>query len=144
MHDEMAIPMAGIALPLILVPTIMGMKHVARKREYQHLERMKALELGRPLPGGDAWASAMAIAIGAVVPLGSILIGWLASLTTSSPTAPWEAAGPVAGVGVVCGFVLGWRLIGARSAAKRSQPSEELNGKPIYDPEAYEFVGHHR
>src|SRR4051812_43099259 len=73
---EILIPLAGIALPMVLVPTIMGMRQANKKREYQHAERMRALELGQPIPGQSHWAAAVA-AIGAGVPLASFLFTFL-------------------------------------------------------------------
>src|SRR3954465_10682088 len=82
MQPDPLIPLAGIALPAVLVPTILTFRHAARKREYAHKERMKALETGQPVPGESAWPAAFVCAsIGAGVPLGSFLFTWLASVT---------------------------------------------------------------
>ena len=42
------IPILGILMPLVLVPMIMVLKHRTLQREWQHKERMKAIEMGAP------------------------------------------------------------------------------------------------
>jgi hypothetical protein len=142
MGPEMLIPLAGIGLPMVLVPTIIGMKHAARKREFEHQERMKALEMGRPFPGSDAWASAVAISIGAVVPLGALFVAWLTTVTTSSPhqEGPWEAAGITGALSVCCGSMLAWRMAGGRVRGQKAGADPNTNGKATYDPDAYDVV----
>jgi len=65
---ESVIPLAGIALPLFLVPTIIAMKMEGKKREMRHAERMRAMEMGLPIPGDTGWAAATAIAMAATAP----------------------------------------------------------------------------
>jgi hypothetical protein len=141
MSEEFVIPMAAIFMPVVLAPTVMAVRHMSKKREYEHLERMKALELGRSLPGGEAWNAAMAIAIGAAVPLGSLLVGWLGSMTTGTADGPWQAAASIGITSSICGSFLGWRLLGQRSSNKTSDPLHVVNGKPVHDPDAYDVAG---
>lgn|GEM_PF-1728524 len=80
--DPLLIPMAALNVPIVIVPTALVMRHLRRSRELKHIERMKALELGRlPEDGGRhssmAWVS---IAIGAGVPVGVFGFSWLATL----------------------------------------------------------------
>ena len=56
MNDGMIIPLAGIMLPMVLVPTIITLAHRMKKREWQHKERLRALELGIPVRRGRAEA----------------------------------------------------------------------------------------
>ena len=58
MHDGMIIPLAGIMLPMVLVPTIITLAHRMKKREWQHKERLRALELGLPVPMTSSRGSA--------------------------------------------------------------------------------------
>lgn len=138
MSAEILIPLAGIALPAVLVPTIMAFRHAARKRELLHLERMKALEAGRPVPGETTWPQAIALAsVGAGVPLGSFFITWLAYVT-SHRAMPELFVAPM-GVSV-CALICAWALAG------RLFPKPEIRdagsaAKPVYDPDAYEFAG---
>ena len=42
--DPLVIPIVGILMPLLLVPTILVLKYRQARREWEHLERMKAME----------------------------------------------------------------------------------------------------
>ena len=44
--DPLVIPVVAILLPLVLVPTMMVLKHRHNRREWEHLERMKAYRNG--------------------------------------------------------------------------------------------------
>ncbi len=137
----LVIPLAGIALPLMLVPTIIAMRQAAKKREYEHLERMKALETGQPVPGEAAWPAALVCAaIGAGVPVGSFLFTFLASV--NSPQMPgeiWMAPGVVSALALfTC------RKMASTLFRPATLPSTvPLNGKPAFDPVAYDMAGHH-
>jgi hypothetical protein len=141
MRPDIAVPLAGIALPLVLVPTIIAMKHARQKREWEHLERMKAMELGRPVPsalGDDAWPAIVAIGIGAVMPIAVFLFTWLACLTARLDSDIFLAPLFVGVAGVLGGATLGHRLLSARErATAASYPT-----KPAFDPEALDVVGH--
>src|SRR5271166_3937414 len=81
MNDGLIIPLAGIMLPLILVPTIITMAHRIKKREWQHKERLRALDLGLAPPDTDrGLGSGTVVAIGAGVPVASVI----GALITSS------------------------------------------------------------
>ena len=73
--DPLIIPIVGILMPLVLVPTILVLKHRHKRREWEHRERMRAME--RPdaphAVGGLAWAPGGVAAIGAGVPMASVL-----------------------------------------------------------------------
>lgn len=143
--DEVVIiPIVAILMPLILVPTIIRMKHAARLREYAHRERMRALEMGvmppDSMPGGLFWPSLAAVAIGAFVPLGSFLVAWLAALTTHAEEEVWLCAGVVGVTAVLCGTGLGFRMIGCGSSG--SSACSDHHAKPAhFDPDAFDTVG---
>ena len=44
--DPVIIPVVAILMPLVLVPTIIILKHRHCRREWEHKERMKAMEIG--------------------------------------------------------------------------------------------------
>ena len=48
------IPIVALAIPIVLVPVVLGICHARNERELEHSERMKALELGRALPGDES------------------------------------------------------------------------------------------
>ena len=145
MSDDILIPIVAILMPVVLVPTVMVLRQSARKREWQHRERMKSLELGVPIPGSEAWASRVAIAIGAVMPVCVFAIAWLASLTTRSDDV-WVAAAVVGGAGVLGGIRLAGRTI---SACPRIEWESAETGysqrqtKPPFNPDAYEAIVRH-
>lgn len=143
MHSEATIPLAGLALPLILVPTILAMRQARLKREWAHLERMKAMELGRPVPsalGDEAWPALVALGIGAVMPVCVFLFTWLACLTADLPSDAFIAPTLVGLAGVLGGSSLGRRLLAARER-DRDRAFATSNGKPAFDPEAFDVVG---
>ncbi len=71
---------AFVVLSVLTLPILFHFRVERRKREFEHLERMRSLELGRPfggdkkfgLPAIPQWAvpHLVAASIGAVVPLG--------------------------------------------------------------------------
>lgn len=142
MHiSPLAVALAGIAMPLFLVPTILVLKHGQRRREWAHRERMKALEVGRALPRDDAWPAALAaVAIGAGVPIGAFLIAWMISMRTYHQSTEALAMAMVVSLVAVCqGASLAKRLIGQPDQAESSR--HLANGKPAFDPDAFDVAG---
>jgi len=141
MNPDIVIPLAGIALPAFLVPTILTFRQAAKKREHLHLERMRALEMGQPVPGESSWPQAFVCAmVGAGVPLGSFLFTWLASVTTM-PRLSGEVwfAPTVVSLGALA---FASQLAGTLFRPSRATASTaHLNGKPAMDPDAYDVVG---
>jgi hypothetical protein len=144
---EVVIPMMGIMLPLILVPTILRMKFAQRRREWAHKERMRAMELGLTLPDerpATFWPSLAAIAIGAGVPISSFVFAWLARLTTGSGENVYAAAVGVGVIAVLCGTILAARAQGSCGHKKSRADGDAIDGlaKPAhFDPDAYDTVG---
>jgi len=138
-NSVLIIPLAGISLPLVLVPLILAFRHSAKKREFSHRERMKALETGRPVPGEGAnpAVAVVCMAIGTGVPTVSFVFTWLASLT-----APHLAAGIWVAPAVVSSIALlvAYRLASTLLCPVRAS-NEPLIGKPTFDPDAYDVVG---
>ncbi|HEV3165176.1 MAG TPA: hypothetical protein VGZ22_14210 [Isosphaeraceae bacterium] len=137
----MMIPIVAILMPLALVPTVMAMRHATRKREWEHAERMKALELGVPVPGSDSWRAAVCMAIGAGVPVGAFAFAWIAGMTTHTSADSWEAAVAVGIPGVLCGTFLAARLLPSRNRPQITETNAFANGKPALDPDTYDVVG---
>ncbi len=68
------IPIVAILMPLVLVPTTLFMKHRHQRRKWEHLERLKSIEVQMPMPMRQALGGAAGIAtIGAGVPVVSVL-----------------------------------------------------------------------
>jgi hypothetical protein len=144
MDEEILIPIAGMMIPIILVPTILVLRHSHRRREWEHMERMRAMELGLAPPSSPAgafWPAMAAIAIGAIVPIGAFLFAWLTSVMTSASDDIWAAAAGVGTVAAIGGSVLAHRLIGAHRAEPSRSVPEPYTKPAHYDPDAYDTVG---
>jgi hypothetical protein len=162
MHwSHLAIPITGILLPLFLVPTAMAMRLRQRKREWEHLERMKSLELGLPATGGSTGGGGVA-AIGAGVPIVALMSAFAATVFILESDGParflvnggliqsqaealaivWSCTALVSVVAMVIALVLGVVQARARSQASQSSPWASAHAKPAFDPEAYEFASH--
>lgn len=140
------VPLFAMLIPIVVVPTALGIRYARQKREMEHRERMKALEVGRPLPGDEPEWSPMRVAlkIGAGVPVSVMGIAWLANLTLGNNSALtiWQTAGYVSIVAVISGAVLALKAF-----ALGPQPRQDSRGhadaarKPAFDPDAYDHVG---
>jgi hypothetical protein len=105
-----------ILLIVVALPVVLSMRHAARDREFQHAERLKALEMGRSLPGDPmhpgSYRSA-GMGIGVWVPIAALVLALAASITSNgSETAvafAWVSAGSVGVTGVICGTILALR-----------------------------------
>ncbi len=126
---------------IVVVPVVSGLRHAARERQLEHIERLKALEMGRPMPGDAPWWSPgrVAVTIGAGVPIGVFGVVWLAILTTGTDGSfAWPAAGGVSLAAVICGTILAVHLPQQSIAQNQSRIE-----KPAFDPDAYDIAGHH-
>lgn len=133
------IPIVGILMPMVLVPTILVLRFVHRRHEWRHRERMRALELGRPIPPPDrGWPALVAIALGAGVPIGTFGFAWLTALTSGRAGEDvFIPATVVSCVALGIGAKLALRLLPAR------EPADDPAGltKPALDPDAYDVAG---
>jgi hypothetical protein len=126
-----------------ILPIVLSFKHSRRKLELDHAERMKAIELGRPVAreGEDKdepWtmAARLAMAIGVVVPLGSLGCAFLGSLALGFHQDMWVAGGMVGLAGVLCGGLLAGHTFGANKSTL-----EHANDKPYMEEDAFDVVG---
>jgi hypothetical protein len=129
---------------LVIIGIASGMKQAHRRKELEHLERIKAMEMGlAPQPTGLDWpAAAVCIAIGAGVPIGSFLVAWLATLTAHTPDGIWIAPVFVSFAAIGASKKLAYRIIDPRLGSKRStQAKSPSTGKPEFDPDAFDVVG---
>jgi hypothetical protein len=139
------IPIVGILMPIVLVPMIMLLKHRTLGREWQHKERMKALEMGASLPSSTAGGSV--VAIGAGVPIASVIAAAVTTLAYESSSGGDEV--PVYGIAWGCAFlisILGMvsALVLAHIQGRAHKEIESLHAmrdaKPAFDPDAYDVV----
>jgi hypothetical protein len=140
----LAIPIVAISMPIILVPVILGLRHARIERECEHAERMKALELGRTLPGDEPWWSParISVAIGAGVPIGVFLCALAANHQGPPHIGIWISASLVGIAGIAGGTTLAHHHF-ARAAAGSGGNDRFAKG-PAYDPESFELAGHDR
>jgi hypothetical protein len=139
--DPLVIPIVGMAIPIILVPVILGLRHARLERELEHAERIKALELGQTLPQDEPWwtPARICVAIGAGVPVGVFGCALMASHSIGYQEPIWTAAGVVGVAGVLCGTFLTGRYF-AQYAQAKSIRSEGF-AKPVFEPDAFDVVG---
>lgn len=136
MIDPLIIPLAALAIPIIVAPTAMAFKHAAKLRDLEHAERMRALELGRFNPADESWSvnGRIGAGIGAGVPIVALITAMVATLEGGFHEEIWMSSGMVGVAGVICGTVLAAQ---ARSAAAKDQSA----AKPVYEPDAFDVVG---
>lgn len=110
-----------------------GIRLERTKRELEHKERMRALELGRSLPGDGSWLSPLraGVLVAAVVPIGVIGFASLSSLAIGYQEGTWQVAGVVSCFAVVCGTLL-------TSLASARQLQTSLASAPRVDKEQVE------
>jgi hypothetical protein len=130
---------------------ILLIRNAQRRREWDHAERMKALEMGLPVPPRDSpWAKAsVCIAIGVVVPL--LAFGFTAGAYHDRPGAPdelWIVPGFVTPTCVVVASILAGVLFRDGSRSADPEDVERSNARqpgPIvkssHDPDAFDVVG---
>jgi hypothetical protein len=148
--DPLIIPIVAILMPLVLVPTILVMKFRHKRREWEHRERLRAMDGPMPLSrlAGPVGSGGVA-AIGTAVPTVSVLAAFLTGLTWE-PTTPsdvplpavaWGCAVVISVAGLVTSLVLA--LVQARTQRQlASAASAQLNAqKPVFDPDMFDVVG---
>jgi hypothetical protein len=116
---------------------ILGIRHDRQKREMEHLERMKALELGRTLPQDESWftPAKIAVLIGAVVPLGVFVSVGTATTSSGYHEEMWLAAMSVGMAGVISGAV-----VAVQSSRSRKTSDSAAVVKPYVEEDAYDVV----
>jgi hypothetical protein len=138
--DPILIPILAIALPIILVPIILGIRYARIERELEHAERIKALELGRTLPQDEGWWTLprISVAIGAGVPTAVFFCAWQASLSMRDSKDVWIAAGIVG-----LGAVISGSFLAARHFSRADRSTGQVHGGPSkfpFDSDAYDVV----
>ena len=147
MHEGLIIPLSGIMMPLVLVPTIILLVHRQKKREWHHQERLRALEMGLPASGPDRMpGGGTVIAIGAGVPIAAVMTAWMTTISVSDShpdympivAVAWGCAFMISSGALITSLVLGVLLMRSR---KPAEPVDQLAAiKPAYEPDAYDVV----
>jgi hypothetical protein len=143
--------MLGALFVFAALPIVLHFRGERRKRQLEHIERMRAIDAGRPYPGESKFGLSglpqwivphiIAVSIGAVVPLGVFLFAFLTSLIVGFQKDIWIATGMVGLGSVICGTVL------AGGAFQKMAPTDEnagfasyRNSKPHVEDDAFDVV----
>ncbi len=142
--DPVIIPIVAILMPLVLVPTILFMKHRHQRREWEHLERMRSLDRSVPFPmGNDAARSSGVAAIGAGVPIASVIAAFLTCVSADVRSGDEI---PMAGIAWGCALLISVGamatslLLQARARRQSNSDASQVEKSAIYDPDAYDVV----
>jgi len=138
-YETLGFVLAFLGIGIAYFAIHLGIRHDRYKRELEHKERMRALELGRSLPGDLAWLSParLSLLIAAGVPIGIFACASTATVKVGFHTDVWIASAMVGLASVVCGTVLA-ALSSARTDQARHQA--ELAPKPEVSEDAYDVV----
>lgn len=145
--EPLIIPVIAILMPLILVPTIIFMKHRHKRREWEHRERMRTLDVSGPLPSAHAIVGSGGVAaIGAGVPIASVIAAFLtctiADVTTEDqiPMAgiAWGCALMISVAAMATGLILA--LMQARARRQSESAAFQVDKPAVYDPDAFDVV----
>ena len=148
--EPLIIPIVAILMPLVLVPTILVLKHRHKKREWEHRERMKAMETPFQFPQIVGLGSSRGVAaIGAGVPIASVLGAFLTSVTLepttfdqiSVPAVAWVCAVVISAGAMVTSLTLASMHAKAAEKADSMARMDNANAKPAFDPDTFDVVG---
>ncbi len=139
-YEMLGFVLAFLGLGIGYMAVFLGVRSERRKRELEHTERMRALELGRSLPGDGPWLSPdrLGFLIAVVVPLVAFGFAWLATWEAGYHENIWTAAGMVSFMAVPCGaglIAFGLSRLGQPRSTAEAEPS-----KPSLDEDAYDVV----
>ena len=146
-NEALLIPIVAILMPLVLVPTVLILKHRHRRREWEHRERMKAMEIRLPAPTSDSPGMGRAVAqIGAGVPIVSVLAAFVTGLTWDPttggdvpiPAVAWGCASLISALALASSLILA--RMQPRTSAVANSSHEMNNEKPVFDPDAFDVV----
>jgi len=124
----------------VSVPVLLHYRHERWKLRLEHERQLKALELGKALPGEgnrESWFSPIRVGmiIGAGVPLGAFLCAMITSVSSGFHDGVWIATSTVSLVAVISGSIVAGRAHGQSSAA-----AEVGEVKPFVEEDAYDVV----
>jgi hypothetical protein len=145
--DPLLIPIVAILMPLVLVPTAMFLKHRHRRREWEHLERMKAMDFHVPMQSPRlAGKAADVTVIGAGVPAVSVVAAFLTTLIWEPspegdpmvPAIAWGCAVVISAGAMFTSLILAF--MHGRATQRAEANTVMSNGKPMYEPDAFDVV----
>jgi hypothetical protein len=133
----LAIVLAAVLSPAIGIPVYLGLKHDRWKRQLEHEERMKALELGRSMPGDESWWSPARIGlmIAAGVPIGTFFCAMMATGAAGFQEGVWIPTAVVSLAAVLCGS-----MVAGHAHGGGAQAVDRAAYKPAVEDDAYDVV----
>jgi hypothetical protein len=138
-YEMLGFVLAFLGIGIAYLAIHLGIRHDKYKRELEHKERMRALELGRSLPGDTPWLSPakLGLLIAGGVPIGIFTCASIVSVESGFHQDVWIAAGMVGLGGVISGTLLAG-LSFART--EEARPKAEYALKPEIAEDAYDVV----
>ncbi len=135
--SEALIPVVGMLIPIVIVPTALVTKYLRHRRDLEHAERMRALEVGQPLNQGrrpsrfgDLTTRQIALAIGAGVPVGGMALALVGELVLGHRAEEfWESIQTLSGIAIVVGGILALKASGREAEFRTSRPGY-VHAKP--------------
>ena len=147
MEEGLIIPIVAILMPMVLVPTILTLKHRHRRREWLHQERLRAMDLGLPAAdSGKRMGGGSVVAIGAGVPVASVFAALITTLNLpdSHPdymaivAIAWGCSFVISTAALITSLVLGVMVMRANKTAESVDQFAAL--KPSFEADAYDVV----
>jgi hypothetical protein len=137
-----AIPILALLIPIVIVPTALGLRLARQHREMEHKERIKALELGRTLPQDEPWCTParISLVIAAGVPVGAFGFACMATAAAGFQEDIWMSAMSVSVVSVISGSILAAKHFAQRAQAEARVQAEDAK-LAVDDADAYDVVG---
>lgn len=110
------------------------------KREMAHKERMRALELGRALPGDSPWVTPIRIGLlmGVIVPVCVMAFAAQSAKTAVYPVEIWKFSAIVSMAAVLCGAVV--TCVAANQQAESRAKAADRAAKANVDADLYDVV----
>ncbi len=129
-----------VFLPVVVIPVLLHYRHERWKLGLEHESQLKALELGRTVPGGgyrESWFSPVRVGmvIGAGVPLGAFLSAMVTSVCVGFHDGAWLATSTVG-----LGAVISGSIIAGRACWESPRSPAEGEFKPYVEEDAYDVV----
>jgi len=138
-YELMGFLIAFLGLGVAYFAIYFGFRQERLKRELEHKERMKALEMGRSLPGDIPCLSPLRVGflVAAVVPICEFGFAWLSTRAAGYQMDFWQAAGMVSLFALGCGtIVIG---IAATRQGQQQEAFTQVEKTPV-DDDAYDVV----
>jgi hypothetical protein len=139
-YEMLGFMLAFLGLGIGYMAVYLGIRHDRQKRELEHKERMRALELGRRLPGDGPWLSPgrVGFLISVVVPTVAFGCAWLATREAGYQEDIWKTAAMVGVMSVFCGSLLAG--VGLMRHGQDQFSAVRDMDKPAVDEDAYDVV----